>query len=72
MAAASGLDFLKNFDAMTNPAMLPALAAGFVAAFVTALLAIRLFVAFLSRHTFVPFGIYRILFGAALLAWVWG
>ncbi|HFC03857.1 MAG TPA: undecaprenyl-diphosphatase, partial [Nitratifractor salsuginis] len=40
---------------------------GFVVAFVVAWITIKLFLAFLSRFTFVPFGIYRILFGAFLL-----
>jgi len=45
------------------------LAAGFVVAFVSAWLVMRLFIRFLERFTFVAFGVYRILFGALLL-WV--
>ncbi len=41
--------------------------AGFAVVFVTAYLAIKLFLKFLERFTFVTFGVYRILFGAALL-----
>ncbi len=40
------------------------------AAFVTALLVVKPFVRFLQQHTFVPFAIYRLLFGALLL-WLW-
>ena len=70
MAAVSGYDLLKHYhdfaDAQWGPYLL-----GFVIAFVVAWLTIKLFLAFLSRFTFVPFGIYRILFGAYLL-WVMG
>ena len=70
MAAVSGYDLLKHYhdfaDAQWGPYLL-----GFVVAFVVAWLTIKLFLAFLSRFTFVPFGIYRILFGAYLL-WALG
>ncbi len=48
---------------------LPVLATGFVAAFVSALLVVRWFVGFVSRHGFSVFGWYRIAFGALLLAY---
>jgi len=49
--------------------------AAFVAAgmaFVTAILAIALLMAWLKRSTFTPFVIYRILLGGGLLAWAYG
>lgn len=44
------------------------LAAGFIAAFVTAVIVVRWFLRFVSTHTLVPFGIYRILVGVVVLA----
>ena len=43
------------------------LAVGFVAAFVTALAVIRVFLRYVQTHDFVPFAIYRIAFGLLLL-----
>jgi len=66
MAAVSGYDLLKHYQEFAH-ANWPAFAIGFVVAFVVAWLTIKLFIAFLSRFTFVPFGIYRIIFGVILL-----
>ena len=66
MAAVSGYDLLKHYHAFAHAQWGPYLV-GFVVAFVVAWITIKLFLAFLSRFTFVPFGIYRILFGAFLL-----
>lgn len=46
------------------------IALGFGAAFLTALLVIRAFVAYVSRHGFAPFAWYRIVIGSATLAWL--
>lgn len=59
MLAASGLDMLRSgftFSAHDYAV----LAVGFAGAFLTALAAIRAFLRFVQRHTFVGFGIYRI------------
>ena len=40
---------------------------GFVSAFFFALLAIRFFLAFVSKYSFIPFGVYRILIGMIFL-----
>lgn len=45
------------------------IALGFIAAFLTALAVIRLFVAYVSRRGFAPFAWYRIVVGTAALAW---
>ncbi len=68
MMAASGYDLLKHYHdfAGTNGLVL---ITGFVVAFLSAWLVMRLFLRFLENFTFVAFGIYRILFGALLL-WV--
>ncbi|MBA4765840.1 undecaprenyl-diphosphate phosphatase [Qipengyuania huizhouensis] len=44
---------------------------GFLAAFLTALLVIRLFVAYVSKHGFSPFAWYRIVLGTGAIAWLW-
>ena len=46
------------------------IAIGFAAAFVTALLVIRAFVAYVSRRGFAPFAWYRILLGGGAIAWL--
>lgn len=66
MLAASGFDLLRHFHDFESVDFMPLLA-GFVVAFVSAWLVIRLFISFLQRFTFVPFGIYRIAFGILLL-----
>jgi undecaprenyl-diphosphatase len=68
MLAASGFDLLKHYQDFSGANML-VLGAGFVVAFLSAWLVMRLFIRFLERFTFVAFGVYRILFGALLL-WV--
>ena len=45
------------------------IAIGFAVSFVVALFVIRGFVAYVSRHGFAPFAWYRIVLGAAALAW---
>jgi len=47
-----------------------ALAVGFATAFVSALVVIRGFLRFVQTHTLRPFGWYRIVAGAAVLAWL--
>jgi len=66
MMAASGFDLLKHYQDFAGAQFVP-LFAGFVVAFVSAWLVMRLFIRFLEHFTFVAFGIYRILFGALLL-----
>jgi len=46
------------------------IAVGFAAAFASALLVVRGLVAFVSRHGFAPFAWYRLVLGAAILAWM--
>jgi len=66
MAAVSGYDLLKHYHEFAA-ANWGAFAIGFVVAFVVAYATIKLFLAFLQRFTFVPFGIYRIILGVVLL-----
>jgi undecaprenyl-diphosphatase len=67
MAAATGLDLLKSgFSFTPNEWMI--LGVGFMGAFITALFAVKYFLKFIQDHTFIPFGIYRIVL--ALLFWL--
>ena len=66
MLAATGLDLLKSAGTFASSDA-AALAVGAVVSFVVALLSIRFFLRYVRTHTFVPFGIYRIII--ALLGW---
>ncbi len=66
MAAAVGLDLLKTTYSFTGGEW-GMLAVGFVTAFVSALLAVRFLIRFIKDHTFVPFGIYRIIIALGFL-----
>jgi len=68
MCATTGYDLLKHYQDFTD-ANLIVLGVGFVVAFFTAYLTIKLFLKFLENFTFVAFGIYRIIFGLVLLLW---
>jgi len=68
MSAVTAHDLIKHYHEF-NESNLIILFIGFVVAFIIAYLTIKLFLAFLERFTFVSFGIYRIIFGVALLAW---
>jgi undecaprenyl-diphosphatase len=70
MLAASGFDLVRHWHDFAGIDFAPLLV-GFVVAFASAWLVMRLFISFLQRFTFVPFGIYRIAFGALLL-WLAG
>ncbi|KND50436.1 MAG: undecaprenyl-diphosphatase [Parcubacteria bacterium C7867-007] len=59
MGAATSYDLLKNYESFVD-ADIGVLAIGMVTAFITALLVLRLFLSFIKRYTFIPFGVYRI------------
>lgn len=67
MLAATALDLMKNATAFSSDQFL-LLAAGFGTAFVTAFVCVKGFLKYIQKHSFVPFGIYRIL--AAILFWI--
>jgi undecaprenyl-diphosphatase len=69
MLGASVLDIYKGWDRLDGSLGLD-IAVASLAAFVTAILVVRAFVTFLSRHTFAPFGWYRIAAGLAMLAYL--
>ena len=64
MTAATGLDLLKSAGAFSSD-QFSALGIGFVTSFFVALFAIKFLLAYVRKHSFIPFGVYRIL--AALM-----
>lgn len=60
MLAATGYDLLKNWSLFTS-ADIPFFSVGMIGAFVSALIAVKVFVALLARVTLAPFAIYRLL-----------
>jgi undecaprenyl-diphosphatase len=66
MLAATMYDLLKSWSALA-PADAPVFAVGFLVSFLTAVIVVRAFLAYVSGHSFSAFAWYRILFGAALL-----
>lgn len=66
MLAAAGLDLAKNASGFSGDQFV-FLAIGFAASFFVAVLSIRFLLLYIQKHSFVPFGIYRVL--AALVFW---
>lgn len=65
MAGASGLSLIKNWQYFTIDA-LPFFIAGFISAFIVALVSIRFFLKLINRIKLVPFAIYRIVLAVAI------
>jgi undecaprenyl-diphosphatase len=59
MIAASGFDLINTAGTFSS-SQVSILLIGFVTSFFVALAAIRLFLGYVGRHNFIPFGIYRI------------
>ena len=66
MFAATSYDLLKNIHNLTIND-LNIFAVGFIISFFSALVVIKAFLSFVTRHTFDSFAIYRIIFGAVVL-----
>ena len=66
MLAAASFDLYKNRESLTMEGS-GLIAIGFVSAFATALVTVRLAIGFISRHGFAPFAWYRIAFGSTML-----
>ncbi len=66
MAAATGLDILKNASSFSM-AEFELLATGFIVSFLVALVCIKWLLRYIQNHSFISFGIYRI--GVALVYW---
>jgi undecaprenyl-diphosphatase len=67
MLAATLLDVYKNIDTFSIQ-QVGVLSIGFVAAFIVAMGSIVFLLRYIRKHTFVPFGVYRILI--AVLFWI--
>ena len=66
MFAAVSYDLLKTFHSLSIKD-LPVFAVGFIVSFFSALIVIKAFLGFVTKHTFDSFAVYRIIFGAAVL-----
>ena len=67
MIAASALDLYKGVGTISHNEIV-LLAVGFVTAFIVAILAIKTFLAYIQKHNFISFAIYRIIVGCIFLA----
>jgi undecaprenyl-diphosphatase len=73
MLGATTLELAKHHDEIMAGAHgvgFGTVAVGFVISFVVAVVVVRAFVRYISRHGFAPFAWYRIVVGAAALAWL--
>jgi undecaprenyl-diphosphatase len=70
MFAATFYELLKNHE-LLYLADVPLFAVGFIMSFVTALVVVKAFLKFVSRHDFTSFAIYRIVFGVLVLWYFW-
>lgn len=69
MVAATGWDLIKNAgDFSVNQAGV--LAIGFIVSFITALAGVKWLLKFIQNHTFVSFGVYRIIIALVFLLWL--
>jgi undecaprenyl-diphosphatase len=66
MFAASGYKLMKDHDAITSD-NIGILIIGNIVAFIVSILAIKIFIGYLTKHGFWAFGYYRIVLGAILL-----
>jgi undecaprenyl-diphosphatase len=60
MLAATALDLMKNANQFSAD-QLTSLSVGFVVSFISALIGVKWLLSFIKNHTFIPFGVYRIL-----------
>ena len=73
MVGATTLEFVKHrhdIVAGAHGVGFGAVGVGFVVSFIVALIVVRAFVHYISKHGFAPFAWYRIIVGAAALAWL--
>ena len=66
MAAATGLDLLKSAGEF-SASQIPYLLVGFIVSFFVAMASIKFLIRYIKNHTFISFGIYRIII--AVLFW---
>ena len=68
MVAATLYDLLKSWSSLSSSDV-PFFAVGFLVAFVSAVIVVKGFLTYVSRHSFAVFAWYRIVFGLLLLLW---
>jgi len=66
MVAASGLDLLKSSQNISSSEF-GLLGVGFITAFIVGGLSVKFFIKYIQKYNFIPFGIYRVIIGLALL-----
>jgi len=69
MFAATAYDLLKNWNLLSSRDF-AMFAVGFITAFVSALIAIKMLLRFVATHNFKVFAYYRIIFGGLLLVYI--
>src|SRR6188472_3186505 len=73
MLGATVLELVKHHDTLLSGASgvgFGTVAIGFIVSFVVAIVVVRAFVHYISKHGFAPFAWYRIVAGTAALAWL--
>lgn len=70
LSAAAGYKMLKNWDELSSSAISD-IAIGNVLSFVTAAVAVKLFIGIVQKYGFATFGIYRIIIGSIFLITLW-
>lgn len=70
MVAAAGLDALKSYHTILSGGI-SLIAVGFVTAFIVALASIAWLLGYVRKHTFISFGIYRIVAAVAFAILLW-
>jgi len=70
MFAATGYDLLKN-RGILSVTDIPLFVVGFVTAFLSALIVVKAFLKYVSKHDFKSFAYYRIIFGLVVLGVYW-
>ncbi len=70
LGGATVYELLKEGDTIFSGISMGPFVVGLLAAFASAALAVKAFVAWLGRHGLVPFGYYRLLLAAIVVAWI--
>jgi undecaprenyl-diphosphatase len=70
MFAATGFDLFKSGN-LLHIADFPMFIVGFITAFLSALLVIKMLIRFVASHNFIGFAWYRIIFGLCVLVYFW-
>ena len=68
--AVADMKMLKTGSVTLTLNDLPVFAIGFGISFLSAVVVVKAFLGFVSKHSFVPFALYRILLGGFMLWWL--